>query len=153
MRHRSLMIGYVSDVLEDALVYSEHGGKSRVDVDDVRLAIQARVNFSFTGPPPREVCCLMEMPTQGLTALWNSAAYDPLQFMMDLAAKRNTASLPSIPQRMGVRMPPERYCLSSVNFQVDTVCAWSPYCRDVAGSASNRSSRLFSVARCPRLSL
>lgn len=109
-------------MLEDALVYSEHGGKSRVDVDDVRLAIQARVNFSFTGPPPREVCYLKETPARRLSCLCTSAAYDSRQFMIDLAAKRNTASLPSIPQRMGVRMPPERYCLSSVNFQVDTVC-------------------------------
>ena len=53
---RSFCAGYVSDVLEDAVVYSDHAGKNRVDVDDVRLAIQGRVNFSFTGPPPREVC-------------------------------------------------------------------------------------------------
>ncbi|KNC71021.1 hypothetical protein SARC_16447, partial [Sphaeroforma arctica JP610] len=46
--------GYVSEVLENAKVYSEHASKNKVDVDDVRLAIQSKVNFSFTGPPPRE---------------------------------------------------------------------------------------------------
>jgi transcription initiation factor TFIID subunit 9B len=38
---------YVVDVLGDAQTYS--------DCDDVKLAIQSRVNFSFSQPPPREV--------------------------------------------------------------------------------------------------
>ncbi|KAL6075727.1 Transcription initiation factor TFIID subunit 9 [Balamuthia mandrillaris] len=45
---------YVSDVLQDSLVYSEHANKRELDLDDVRLAIQSRVNSSFTQPPPRE---------------------------------------------------------------------------------------------------
>jgi len=46
---------YVVDVLTDAQVYSEHAGKSAIDCDDVKLAIQSKVNFSFSQPPPREV--------------------------------------------------------------------------------------------------
>lgn len=46
---------YVGDVLGDAQVYAEHAGKAQIDADDVRLAIQAKVNFSFSQPPPREV--------------------------------------------------------------------------------------------------
>lgn len=46
---------YVVDVLTDAQVYSDHAGKASVDPDDVRLAIQSKVNFSFCQPPPREV--------------------------------------------------------------------------------------------------
>lgn len=46
---------YVVDVLTDAQVYSEHAGKSTIDSDDVKLAIQSKVNFSFSQPPPREV--------------------------------------------------------------------------------------------------
>jgi transcription initiation factor TFIID subunit 9B len=46
---------YVSDVLQDAQVYSSHAAKSELDLADIRLAIQSRVNFSFTQPPPREV--------------------------------------------------------------------------------------------------
>lgn len=46
---------YVVDVLEDAQVYSEHASKSAIDTDDVKLAVQARVNQSFSQPPPREV--------------------------------------------------------------------------------------------------
>lgn len=53
---------YVVDVLTDAQVYSEHAGKSTIDCDDVKLATQSKVNFSFSQPPPREVifalfCC------------------------------------------------------------------------------------------------
>lgn len=46
---------YVVDVLTDAQVYSEHAGKAAIDCDDVKLAIQSKVNFSFSQPPPREV--------------------------------------------------------------------------------------------------
>ena len=46
---------YLHDVFKDASVYSEHANKPDLDLEDVRLAIQSRVNFSFTQPPPREV--------------------------------------------------------------------------------------------------
>eukprot|EP00124_Ichthyophonus_hoferi_P003428 Ihof_evm4s296 gene=Ihof_evmTU4s296 len=84
---------YVADVLEDAVVYSDHAGKQRIDVDDVRLAIQSRVDYSFTGPPPRE-------------------------FMMELAEKRNAVPLPPLKDAFGVHLPPERYWLSTVNYHV-----------------------------------
>ena len=48
-------IGYITGVLEDALVYSGHAGKKELDVSDVRLAVQTRVDHSFTTPPPRDV--------------------------------------------------------------------------------------------------
>lgn len=46
---------YAVDVLTDAQIYSEHAAKSVIDSDDVKLAIQSKVNFSFSQPPPREV--------------------------------------------------------------------------------------------------
>ena len=46
---------YTTDVFQDALLYSEHAGRTDVGLDDVRLAIQGRVNHSFTSPPPKEV--------------------------------------------------------------------------------------------------
>ena len=45
-------------MLEDAQVYSGHAGKKELDVSDVRLAVQTRVDHSFTTPPPRDVCTL-----------------------------------------------------------------------------------------------
>ena len=51
-------VGYITGVLEDAQVYSGHAGKKELDVSDVRLAVQTRVDHSFTTPPPRDVCTL-----------------------------------------------------------------------------------------------
>lgn len=49
--------GYITTVLEDATVYSKHAGKKELDADDVQLAIQSRLDHSYTNPPPREVSC------------------------------------------------------------------------------------------------
>jgi len=54
---------YLHDVLQDALVYADHAnsskttnaGVSSLTLDDIQLAIQSRVNHSFTGPPNKEV--------------------------------------------------------------------------------------------------
>ena len=51
--------GYVVNVLEDAKVYSEHANKKELDESDVRLAIQTRMDHSFTAPPPRDVSCML----------------------------------------------------------------------------------------------
>lgn len=48
-------LGYITNVLEDARVYSEHAQKKELDVSDVKLAVQTRMDHSFTTPPPRDV--------------------------------------------------------------------------------------------------
>ncbi|KAJ2857030.1 Transcription initiation factor TFIID subunit 9 [Coemansia erecta] len=84
---------YTVDVLQDALVYAEHAKKSDIDLEDVRLAIQGRVNYSFTSPPEKE-------------------------FLLELAEERNKHPLPLIPEKYGVRLPPEKYTLTGVNFHI-----------------------------------
>lgn len=86
-------IGYTTDVFQDALLYSEHAGRTEVGLDDVRLAIQGRVNHSFTAPPPKE-------------------------FLVELAEEKNKVPLPLIPEKYGIRLPHERHCLTAVNFQL-----------------------------------
>lgn len=86
---------YVSEVLHDAQIYSEHADKKELDIDDIKLAIQAKVNSSFTQPPPRE-------------------------FLIGLAEKRNRQPLPMIPNRVAVHLPQDRHCLTAVNYQVTT---------------------------------
>ena len=49
------VLGYVVGVLEDAKTYSDHCGKKEIDESDVRLAIQNKMDHSFTSPPPRDV--------------------------------------------------------------------------------------------------
>jgi len=85
-------IGYVIEILQDSLVYADHAGRGDVELDDVRLAIQARVNYSFSPPPSRETT-------------------------MALAAERNKQPLPPIVEKLGVRLPPEKYCLTSINYR------------------------------------
>ena len=50
-------LGYVVNVLEDAHAYSTHAGKKELDQSDIKLAIENRMDHSFTSPPPRDVCC------------------------------------------------------------------------------------------------
>jgi len=47
---------YTSQVLSDALVYAEHAGRAgKLDMEDVSLAVQARVGWEFGGRVPKEV--------------------------------------------------------------------------------------------------
>ncbi|KAF0922316.1 hypothetical protein E2562_031808 [Oryza meyeriana var. granulata] len=85
---------YVGDVLGDAQVYADHAGKSQLDADDVRLAIQSKVNFSFSQPPPREV-------------------------LLEVARNRNKIPLPkSIAPPGSIPLPPEQDTLLSQNYQL-----------------------------------
>ncbi|KAI9101754.1 transcription initiation factor IID, 31kD subunit-domain-containing protein [Phlyctochytrium arcticum] len=84
---------YVLDVLGDAQTYADHASHNHINMDDIRLAIEGRASHSFTTPPGRE-------------------------FLDALAAKRNTVPLPIIPEKFGVRLPPERHTLTGTNFQI-----------------------------------
>ena len=55
-------VGYITDVLDDAKVYSSHANKKTLDCDDIKLAIQCRMDHSFTTPPPRDVSFLFVTP-------------------------------------------------------------------------------------------
>ncbi|XP_027369096.1 transcription initiation factor TFIID subunit 9 [Abrus precatorius] len=83
---------YVVDVLTDAQVYSEHAGKSAIDCDDVKLAIQSKVNFSFSQPPPREV-------------------------LLELAQNRNKIPLPKTIAGPDIPLPHDQDTLISPNYQ------------------------------------
>eukprot|EP00057_Strongylocentrotus_purpuratus_P010982 XP_011665456.1 PREDICTED: transcription initiation factor TFIID subunit 9 [Strongylocentrotus purpuratus] len=84
---------YVTDVLDDAQVYGGHAGRRDVDVEDIKLAIQTRLDHSFTTPPPRE-------------------------FLMEIAKQKNSSPLPAIKPHNGPRLPPDRYCLSACNYRL-----------------------------------
>ncbi|GJP33832.1 hypothetical protein CLOM_g18339 [Closterium sp. NIES-68] len=84
---------YMTDVLGEARVYSEHAGRSSLEVDDVRLAVQSKVSFSFSQPPPREV-------------------------LMELARARNSVPIPPITGSGLFALPPEAECLLQPNVQI-----------------------------------
>ncbi|KAH9843964.1 transcription initiation factor IID, 31kD subunit-domain-containing protein [Rhodofomes roseus] len=83
---------YTTQVLSDALVYAEHAGRSgKVEMDDVVLAVQARVGWEFGGRVPKE-------------------------YILSLATQTNSVPLPSVPEVFGVRLPSANECLTSVDF-------------------------------------
>lgn len=47
-----LWYSYVVDVLTNAQVYADHAGKAAIDSDDVKLAIQLKVDFCSFSPAP-----------------------------------------------------------------------------------------------------
>ncbi|RIA97031.1 transcription initiation factor IID, 31kD subunit-domain-containing protein [Glomus cerebriforme] len=83
---------YTIDVIQDASAYSEHAAKNDIDIDDIKLAIQSRITHSFAPPPRQELLTL-------------------------LAKERNKEPLPPVSERYGLRLPPDRHCLTAVNFQ------------------------------------
>nr|AAI53649.1 TAF9 RNA polymerase II, TATA box binding protein (TBP)-associated factor [Danio rerio] len=87
---------YVTTIIEDAKIYSAHAKKSSVDADDIRLAIQCRVDQSFTSPPPRD-------------------------FLLDIARQKNQTPLPLIKPYTGPRLPPDRYCLTAPNYRLKSL--------------------------------
>ncbi|KAK5858159.1 hypothetical protein PBY51_002323 [Eleginops maclovinus] len=87
---------YVTTIIEDAKIYATHAKKSTVDADDIKLAIQCRMDQSFTSPPPRD-------------------------FLLEVARQKNQTPLPLIKPYTGPRLPPDRYCLTAPNYRLKTV--------------------------------
>ncbi|XP_067014611.1 transcription initiation factor TFIID subunit 9 isoform X2 [Anabrus simplex] len=87
------MVGYVTGVLDDARVFANHAKKKVIDVEDVKLAIQMTTDRIFTAPPPRDI-------------------------LLDVARTKNSTPLPFVKPHCGLRLPPDRYCLSACNFRM-----------------------------------
>lgn len=87
---------YVTTIIEDAKIYASHAKKSNLDADDIRLAIQCRMDQSFTSPPPRD-------------------------FLLEVARQKNQTPLPLIKPYSGPRLPPDRYCLTAPNYRLKSL--------------------------------
>eukprot|EP00300_Choanocystis_sp_HF-7_P043085 c9709_g1_i3.p1 GENE.c9709_g1_i3~~c9709_g1_i3.p1 ORF type:complete len:264 (+),score=43.22 c9709_g1_i3:1-792(+) len=84
---------YITDVLSDATQYAGHANRDHITVEDARLAVDARLNDTFTHPLPREA-------------------------LTTLAKKKNAVALPLVPSTLGIHLPPEKFRLSKPNYQV-----------------------------------
>ncbi|KAG5341842.1 Transcription initiation factor TFIID subunit 9B [Termitomyces sp. J132] len=85
---------YTTQVLSDANVYAEHAGRSgKVEIDDVVLAVQARVGWEFGGRVPKE-------------------------YILSLATQVNATPLPAVPEIFGVRLPQASDCLTAIDFDL-----------------------------------
>ncbi len=84
---------YVTEALEDARALSAHARKKAVDLEDVRLAVRMRAEQGATSPPSREV-------------------------LLDVAREKNSAPLPVPKATCGLRLPPDRHCLTACNYKI-----------------------------------
>ncbi|KDR83557.1 hypothetical protein GALMADRAFT_235774 [Galerina marginata CBS 339.88] len=85
---------YTTQVMTDASVYADHANRGgKIEMDDITLAVQARVGWEFGGRVPKE-------------------------YTLSLASEVNAAPLPAVPEIFGVRLPPASDCLASVDFDL-----------------------------------
>lgn len=85
--------GYVTNVAEDAKLVSSHAKKKIIDVDDVKLAVQMYNEQNYAAPPSRDV-------------------------LLDMARSRNAHPLPTPKTSSGLRLPPDRFCLTACNYRL-----------------------------------
>lgn len=103
---------YTTQVLSDALVYAEHAGRGgKIEMEDVVLAVQARVGWEFAGRVPKEVSCCSPL----LSLLWPNIDFlflNPCCWIMHISR----CSTPFRSQRKSTlsRSPPsQRYSASA----------------------------------------
>ena len=84
---------YVTSVVEDAKLVSSHSKKKVVDVEDIRLAVQMYNQQTAAPPPARDV-------------------------LIETARVRNAQPLPVPKTSSGLRLPPDRYCLTACNYKL-----------------------------------
>ena len=83
----------MTNILEDSKVYSQHAGKKNIDLDDVKLSVSLSTEQTFTSPPPREA-------------------------LLELAKIKNSVQLPIPQNKLGLRLPPDRHCLTNTNYKL-----------------------------------
>ncbi|KAH3903187.1 uncharacterized protein SCODWIG_01204 [Saccharomycodes ludwigii] len=90
---------YTRNILKDAVVYNDYANVNNgsLTVEDIRLSIAARTQYQFK-------------PTAA-----------PKELLLQLAQDRNKKSLPKVPNSWGIRLPPEKYCLTGGSINWDKV--------------------------------
>lgn len=84
---------YSTTILEEARVFANKLKNRNIDCEDVRLALHLSSESSFTTPPPRES-------------------------ILELARNKNNSPLPLVKPHCGLRVPPDRHCLSTCNYML-----------------------------------
>ncbi|KAL3899426.1 MAG: hypothetical protein SGCHY_002055 [Lobulomycetales sp.] len=91
---------YTQNVLGEAALLALHAGRNpaTLEIADVVLAISQTIASSFTSPPDNDS-------------------------LIPIVAERNKIPLPLIPERFGIRAPPDRYNLTGTNFSIGSAPA------------------------------
>lgn len=89
-----MSVSVLIQIIQDAEVYAQHASRSSVNLDDLRLAVRAKQNFSFSKPPGRRE-------------------------MAEIAQSRNTEPIPEVKRSYGIALPPDDKTLTSATYQLD----------------------------------
>jgi len=84
---------YVTTIIDNAKIFSSHARKKHIDVDDVRVAVQMYIDKNVTSPPHRDL-------------------------LLEVARTKNASTLPIPKSTSGLRLPPDRFCLTSCNLKL-----------------------------------
>ena len=110
---------YTAQVLSDSLVYAEHAGRpNKLEMDDVTLAVQARVGWEFGGRVPKEVLKISFFSSPTHLLIHTCPHISTVQYTLSLATQINAQSLPAVPEVFGLRLPPANECLTAVDFDL-----------------------------------
>lgn len=82
---------YVTNILQEAQVFSSYARKDSIDIDDVQLAVNMQADKTVTSPPPKDL-------------------------LLEVAREKNNQPLPPIKPHNGLRIPFDRYTLIGTNF-------------------------------------
>lgn len=72
---------------------SNHARKKVIDIEDIRLAVNMYNEQNFSSPPTRDV-------------------------LLESARNKNANPLPPPKPSSGLRLPPDRFCLTAANFRL-----------------------------------
>jgi len=110
---------YVTCVLDDAKQFSNHALKKSIDVEDVRLAVQMFTEKNVTTPPSRDT-------------------------LLEVARSKNISTLPIPRPNSGLRLPPDRFCLTACNYKLKTNRKQPPRPGPYYGQASSSANFMVS---------
>ncbi|PAA79778.1 hypothetical protein BOX15_Mlig025131g1 [Macrostomum lignano] len=108
------MYRYCTDLLDDARAYAQHAGKKSVDLEDLKLASACHADLDLVSPPPREL-------------------------LTEVAQAKNAQLLPPIKTYCGVRLPPEKFCLTQPNYKAKLRKAEARAAVVASGAGGSRS--------------
>ena len=84
---------YVTSIAEDAKMLANHAKKKVIDSEDINLAVKMHNEQSAVGPPTRDV-------------------------LIETSRVRNSQPLPVPKSSSGLRLPPDRHCLTACNYKL-----------------------------------
>ena len=85
---------HILNILQDSTIFSNHCNRSDITLSDVRLAIETRTFTEFQQLPSKKQ-------------------------LGELAVKKNEIALPLVPEKFGLRLPPERHCIIKQNIRIE----------------------------------